>query len=223
MPQKSDVFSLGATGLILSGLSLDLFYKANPQTAPATHSTSGITLVEDGNTLYHFEGLPDTTGAFDSYQIAYALSGSPTSIIGVYRYGFTAPVQAPDSISSVAAGWQTSAVPCAVKKGSLLPYPAVKVDGLTENPTGATATFSLAPFGGGTAPTMNGVVGMSVSQAGATWSLQLWYKWDPVDWTETSPAAIAQGLYVGSFVVTLPSAGGTFTAPANDQLRVRVS
>jgi|SRR5579862_9624238 len=222
MPQDSDVFSLGATGLTLASLSLTLYYKANPQTAPATHALTGIALVEDGNTLYHFTGLPDTAGAFDSFQLAYALSGSPTAIIGIYRWGFGGAPMFPDSISTVAAGWQTSAVPCAIVRGSSLPYPGVKVDGLTANPTGSTAIFTLTPFGGGTLPTMNGTVKMSISQAGDTWSLQLWYAWDPADWTESSPAAIAPGLYVGRFAVTPPSPLAAFTAPANDQLRVTV-
>ena len=69
---------------------------------------------------------------------------------------------------------------------------------------------------------MNGTVNMSVSQAGATWSLQLWYVWSPTDWSQADPAAVEQGLYVGRFAVTPPSPLVAFTAPANDQLRVTV-
>jgi hypothetical protein len=222
MPLTSDPINLGATGLNLAGLSLVLWHKTSPQAVPVSASTASITVTELSAGDYYFANLPDPSGPFDSYELGISLAGSPAARLQTYRWGFTARVQASDSISSVAAGWQTSAVPCGIKAGSSLPYPAVKVDGLTSNPTGSTATFALTPFGGGTAPTMNGTVRMSVSQAGATWSLQLWYVWDPVDWSETSPAAIAPGLYVGRFAVTPPSPLAAFTAPANDQLRVTV-
>lgn len=223
MPQTSDPLNLGQAGLLLSGLALLLYHKSTPAAAPAPDSgdLAGVTLVELSEGFYYFAGLPDPPSIFDSYLLSVALSSSPSNVITTYRWGFSTAAAAPDSVSSVAAGWMTQAVPIAIRHGSLLPLPACIVNGLTADPTGATASFALTPYGGGTAAALNGTVGMSISRAGLVWGLQLWYNWAAADYSEGSNP-VAPGLYVGYFTVTLPSAEGTFQAPANDQLRVRV-
>lgn len=214
--------SLGSTGLTLSGLALSFWKRANQDAIPVSASTSGVALVELGDSLYYFTGLPDPQPNED-YSLSIALSGSPSSIIATYDYGWTKPVDLPSLIANTPGGFRFDQVPMAIKHGSTTPPAFAHIWGLTADPTGATVAFALTPLGGGSAIAgMGGVARVTfVDSYGAPplWHMMIEFDWAPGDLDADD---VPTGIYVGAFTVTLPSAGGTVISP-NDQGRVAVS
>lgn len=204
--EESPVFRLGASGILKSALTPQLYLNGTPTSDP------GVVLTEMANGLdYRFTALPNVTaGSTDVYSWVWEYND-----VG-YSYTWPAQTRTPQAVIN-RVSYQVQTNPLEIAAGATLPSASVLVTGLSSDPTGGTATFTLSASSGTSVITAAAASLSDIDQdAAGAWEVTLTH-----DWTTVETGSLS-GTYYGRFTLTLPGGGVMVAPPAPGRLQVRV-
>lgn len=207
--EESEIIPLGESGLSKSDLS-PVLYLCEEGSACVSEPTTSITLVAQPNGIhYRWENLPDVESGTGTYR---AVVWDHDGVFGVYSWPNT--TRTPQSLIAAVAH-RVSISPLELAVGSTFPPIATTIHGLTSDPTGSTATFTM--WSRSSTPLLDDVSATCDdvdAHTDGTWSLTCKHEWTALETAD--PCLDCKG----RFTVTLPGGEILGSPPSPNELRI---
>lgn len=207
--EESEVYRFGVAGVLKADVS-PVLYLCEPATPCVSEVITSIALNALPNTIdYRWEDLPDVAaGVGTSYSLVWEHSGV------VYVYSWPQETRTPQSLIAAIAHRVTT-TPLNLALGATFPPIGTTVHGLTSDPTGATATFTM--WGRAATPLLSAVAATCptvTAHNDDTWSLTCQHTWLATETDEACPDCR------GRFTITLPAGEIVGSPPSPNDLRI---